>query len=136
MERFLAFGEGATGFDPLAPSTNDRNRADQFLAAHPGLTADPSYVEFLRQYGGASVSHTSQHVEQWVALLPGPVADNRDVVPFTAEGYGVGEDGFLMVAQLFHQESRAELMFGYYLAGKRQPGLHRIVCHGEAEARG
>lgn len=136
MERFLAFGEGATGLGPLGPSPDERDCAERFLAAHPGLAADPTYTEFLLRYGGASVSHPAQDNERWVALLPGPVVDNRAVVPFTEEGYGVGKDGFLVVAQLFHQESWAELLFGYYLAGDHQPGLHRIDCRGEAELRG
>ncbi len=137
--QFLAIGEAYAGCGPDHPNTPNpklRDRTEAFLAEHPALFDDPSYVEFLRLFSGAMVVYPSQGDEDWVVCLPGLVEVDPDLVPFTTEGYGVGSDGFLMVVQMFYQPaSRGELHFGYYMTAGQRPGLHRIVRRGETESR-
>jgi hypothetical protein len=45
-------------------------------------------------------------------------------------------DGFLCVAQLFHQHLRIELDFGYYVAGTGGPGLHCLADRDGRSSRG
>jgi hypothetical protein len=50
--------------------------------------------------------------------------------------YGVDPDGFMIVANLFHQVSKDELEFGYHFSGPDRPGLHRRMHRGPVyEAR-
>jgi hypothetical protein len=139
MPQFLALGEAHAGCGPNHPDTPNpalRNRTDAFLVEHPALFDDPSYVDFLRLYSGATLLYPSEAEEDWVVFLPGLNEDDPDLVPFTTEGYGVGPDGLLMVAQMFYQPAaRGELQFGYYMTGGQRPGLHRIARRGETESR-
>jgi hypothetical protein len=140
MPRFLALGEAHAGRGPDHPDRPDpalRDRTDAFLAEHPALLNDPSYIEFLRLYSGATLVYPSEAEEDWVVFLPGLIEGDPDLVPFSTEGYGVGPDGFLMVAQMFYQPAaRGELEFGYYMAAGQRPGLHRIAWRGERQSRG
>lgn len=131
MPQFLALGEGYAGRGPDHPDAANpalRPVAEAFLAKHPALLRDPSYVEFLRTCAGASLIIYDQGGDEvWFAFLIGLDGFGGQVVPFTEEGYGVDPDGFLCVAQLFHQRSRVGLDFGYYVDGTGEAGLHRIV---------
>jgi len=139
MPRFLALGEGHAGCGPNHPDTPAPKLLPQieaFFAKQPALLRDPSYVEFLQTYAAASLSIPDEDDERWVCFLPGLIEDHWALVPFTTEGYGVDADGFLMVAQLFHQESKDELEFGYYVAGPDRPGLYRIAMRGPIDEVG
>jgi hypothetical protein len=140
VPRFLALGEGYAGRGPDHPDTANPALgavAEALLAKHPVLLRDPSYVEFLRTYAGASVSvYDPDGDELWFAFLIGLDGFGGKVVPFTEEGYGVDADGFLCVAQLYHQRSRVELDFGYYVAGAGEAGIHRIAERDGRSAQG
>jgi hypothetical protein len=139
MPKFLALGEGHAGRGPEHPSSpvpQLRDRVEAFLAAHPALLGDLSYAEFLRIYGAASLSVPAEDDERWVCLLPGIIDDHWAFVPFSLEGFGVDSDGFLMVAQLFHQVSKIDLEFGYYTSGLDRPGMHRIAKFGSTNRAG
>jgi len=130
MPRFLALGEGHAGCGPDHPDTPAPkllSRVEAFLAEHPALLGDPSYVEFLRTYAAASISVPDEDDERWVAWLPGLIEDDWELIPFTLEGYEVDPDGFFMVAQLFHQVSKVNLELGYYVAAGGPSGLYRSV---------
>jgi len=131
MPRFLALGEGYAGCGPNhsdAPIPALGPVAEALFAKHPALLGDLGYVEFLRTYAGAWVSVYDQDGDElWFAFLIGIDGFGGKVVPFTEEGYGVDADGFLCVAQLYHQRSRVELDFGYYVDGTGEAGLHRIA---------
>src|SRR5438270_13552281 len=115
MARFLTIGEAFAGGGPDHPRPDLEPRVEAFLHKSPRLLRDPGYVEFLRTYGGASLSFPDEGNEQWVVMLPSLIEGDARLVPFTAEGYGVDPDGFLLVAQLFHQVSQVELEFGYHV---------------------
>ena len=137
MPRFMALGEGYAGRGPDHPEAANTALelvAEAFFAKYPVLLHDPSYVEFLRTYAGASVSvYDRDGDEVWCAFLIGLDGFCGQVVPFTEEGYGVDADGFLCVAQLYHQRSRVELDFGYYVSDTGEAGLHRIAhCDGRS----
>ena len=108
------------------------------FAKYPRLLDDESYRDFLKTYAGASVTvNDKEESDGWFAFLIGLDDFGGKVVPFTEEGYNVDDDGFLCIAQLYHQLTQVELNFGYYVSGAKRPGLHRILyIHGHEELRG
>jgi hypothetical protein len=138
MARFLTIGEAFAGHGPGhpdAPNNDSYTRIQVFLKRYPRLLRDSGYIEFLWNYCGASLHYPAEMegAEQWVAWLPGLIQGDRHFIPFTEEGYGVDPDGFLMVAQLFHQVAKLELQFGYYVSGEDRPGLHLIAYRGPVQ---
>ena len=140
MPRFLDLGEGFAGRGPDHPDAANpalRPVAEAFFTKHPMLLRDPTYVEFLQTYAGASVSVYDRNGDElWFAFLIGLDGFGGEVVPFTEEGYGVDTDGFLCVAQLYHPRLRVELDFGYYVTGTGEAGFHRIVDRDGRASRG
>jgi hypothetical protein len=140
MHRFLALGQGYAGRGPdhpEAPNPDLRPLVESFFAQHRALLRDPTYVEFLRTYAGATVTVSDPEGDEvWFAFLMGLCSDGGEIVPFTEEGYGADEEGFLCVAKLYHQRRRVELDFAYAVTGVLQPGLHRIVNRDGRESRG
>jgi hypothetical protein len=130
IPQLLALGEGHAGCGPDHPDTPAPqllSRLEAFLAEHPGLRRDRSYVEFLRTYAGASLEVPDQYDTRWFAFLPSLIEGDPELVPFTEEGYRVDPDGYLCVAQLFHQVSKVQLEFGYYVAAEGPSGLYRTI---------
>jgi hypothetical protein len=138
MARFLTIGEAFAGHGPGhpdAPNNDSYTRIQVFLKRHPRLLRDSGYIEFLWNYCGASLYYPAEMegAEQWVACLPGLIQGDRHFIPFTEEGYGVDPEGFLIVAQLFHQVAKLELQFGYFVSGEDRPGLYRNTYRGPVQ---
>ena len=51
------------------PHPKFQAQVEAFLKKYPTLLRDPSYVEFLRTYGGASLSFPEEGDEQWQSTL-------------------------------------------------------------------
>lgn len=135
MSDFARMGEATVGRGPDHPT--DPNPAvepplGEFLRQFPALLQSPDYIAFLRQYGGAMLLVPDSTNDRWMVTLPGFWEAENDLVAWNEEGFvGPDADGFLLFAQLFHQVSKTEMEFGFFIRAEQRPGVYQTIYRAE-----
>jgi hypothetical protein len=136
MARFAELPGAEIGRGPRHPSHPDETRAEEieaFLNRYPRLRQDPSYVEFLEKYAGASLE-----------IAEGPLLEVLGFSDASTEmeemdGPIVSEQGFLLIAEaIYHRRvdgqtlATTEKAFAYDVTGIRGSGLFCSVVTGKS----